>query len=326
MEFVSLVTLIEQRLQVRLPVTILNRYPTIASLAEHLRSRSDVVLPDPAIVTLNDEGEQPGANPLFLIHPARGGVECFLELARRLEHPITAIRQTEDGESVEALATRYIAAMKTVRPRGPYLLGGYSFGATVCRAMALELERAGETVNGLLLLDEIHRSPTLLSADQWGERGAILFEIAREYLPPTDLAALETALAATLSAQGDAGLDRALSGIGDKVLRKSIAEQVRRYEHNVRLAAIYEAPPPRAKMALLRTSNAHHRAPETMAQICAVPGDHFTMLRPPHADAVAEAMHEWLAACASPPPAAVLSPAPVPLSRAASAPTGHAED
>ncbi len=56
-EFVSLVTLIEQRLQVRLPVTILNRYPTISALAEHLRSRSDVVLTDPAIVTLNGESE-----------------------------------------------------------------------------------------------------------------------------------------------------------------------------------------------------------------------------------------------------------------------------
>jgi len=29
-------------------------------------------------------------------------------------------------------ATRYIAAMKTVSPHGPYTLGGYSFGATVC--------------------------------------------------------------------------------------------------------------------------------------------------------------------------------------------------
>lgn len=322
-EFVSLVTLIEQRLQVRLPVTILNRYPTISALAEHLRSRPDVVLTDPAIVTLNGENEHGGGNTLFLIHPARGGVECFLELARRIDHPITAIRQTEDGESVEALATRYIAAMKTVHPRGPYLLGGYSFGATVCRAMALALERQGEVVSGLLLLDEIHRPPTLVSAAQWGERGAMLFEIAREYLPPADLKALETALAA----HGDASLGPVLDAVGDPVLRKSIAEQVRRYEHNVRLADVFHAPPPRAKMALLRTSNSYHRAPETMAQIYVVPGDHFTMMRPPHVDAVADVMHEMLAAFKSssePPP--LLSPAPVPLSRVESAATGHAED
>src|SRR5689334_7470178 len=322
-EFVSLVTLIEQRLQVRLPVTILNRYPTISALAEHLRSRPDVVLTDPAIVTLNGESEHGGTNTLFLIHPARGGVECFLELARRLDHPITAIRQMEDGSSVEALATRYIAAIKTVHPHGPYLLGGYSFGATVCRAMALELERQGEIVSGLLLLDEIHRPPALASAAQWGDRGAMLFEIAREYLPPADLKVLEKALAA----HGDASLGPVLDSVGDPELRKSIAEQVRRYEHNVSLADVFHAPPPRAKMALLRTANSYHRAPETMAQIYLIPGDHFTMMRPPHVDAIAEAMQEMLAAfMSSAEPSPLLNPTPVPMSQAATAASGHAED
>jgi acyl-CoA synthetase (AMP-forming)/AMP-acid ligase II/predicted NAD/FAD-binding protein/thioesterase domain-containing protein/acyl carrier protein len=322
-EFVSLVALIEQRLQVRLPVTVLNRYPTVASLAEHLRGRSDLVLPDPAIITLNEDGDQHDAPVLFLIHPARGGVECYLELARRLDAPITAIRQTEDGASVEALATRYIAAMKTVRPHGPYLLGGYSFGATVCRAMALELEGQGEIVAGVLLLDEIHRPPPLLSSSKRGQRGALLFEVAREYLPAADLEALDAAFATA----GDADLDRVLAAIGDPDLRNSIAEQVRRYEHNVGLAAAYEAPSPRAKMVLLRTASSYHRAPETIAQICVVPGDHFTMLRPPHVDAIAAVTRDLLAAFASAPlPAAVLSPAPVPpLSHAASAETGHAE-
>ncbi len=299
-EFVGLVTLIEQRLRVRLPVTILNRYPTIASLAEHLRSRTDVVLPDPAVVTLNEAGDDAGEATLFLVHPARGGVECFLELARRLDLPITAIRQTEDGESVEALAVRYLAAVKTVRPSGPYVLGGYSFGATVCRAMARELERQGEVVSGLLLLDEIHRPPPLLAHSRRGERGALLFEVAREYLPAADLAALDAAL----SRHGDADLDRVLaevaSVLGD-ALRTAIAEQVRRYEHNVRIAAAYDAPPPRARMALLRTSSSYHRAPETMAQTYLVPGDHFTMLLPPQVDAVATAIRGALAAFASEP-------------------------
>jgi acyl-CoA synthetase (AMP-forming)/AMP-acid ligase II/predicted NAD/FAD-binding protein/thioesterase domain-containing protein/acyl carrier protein len=303
-EFVSLVTLIEQRLQVRLPVTILNRYPTIASLAEYLRSRAEVVLPDPAIVTLNDDAGNDGAEnddagqlaapKLFLIHPARGGVECYLELARRLDLPITAIRQTENGDSVEALATSYIAAMKTVRPHGPYLLGGYSFGATVSRAMAAELERQGEAVSGLLLLDEIHRAPAVLSANERGERGALLFEVAREYLPAADLVALDAAFAR----YGDADLDRVLAAVADPELRNAIAKQVRSYEHNVRIAADYDAPTPRARMALLRTSSSYHRAPETMSQIHLVPGDHFSMMRAPHVDVVATVAREVLAAFA----------------------------
>ena len=310
-EFVGLVTLIEQRLRVQLPVTILNRYPTIAMLAEYLRSRTDVVLPDPAVVTLNGAADDAEAMTLFLVHPARGGVECFLELARRLDLPITAIRQVEHGASVEALALRYVAAVKSVRPHGPYVLGGYSFGATVCRAMARELEGRGDVVSGVLLLDEIHRTPPLLAGNGHGagngngqpqgrgERGALLFQIAREYLPAADLAALDAAL----STHGDIDLDPVLAAVADAALRSTIAEQMRRYEHNVRLANAYDAPPPRAKTALLRTSTSYHRALDTMDQVHLVPGDHFTMLLPPHVDTVAAIVRQAMATFASTPPA-----------------------
>jgi hypothetical protein len=78
---------------------------------------------------------------------------------------------------------------------------------------------------------------------------------------------------------------------------------------------------------LLRTSHSYHRTPETMAQISLVPGDHFTMMRPPHVDAVAEIMHEMLAAFkTSSGPAPILGSNPVPLSQVASAASGHAED
>ena len=294
-EFLSLVHLLEQRLQVRLPVTILNRYPTVVALAEYLRNNSDMALPDAALVTMNGN-EESDAAPLFLVHPARGGVECFLELARRLDFPITAIRQTENGTSVEELATRYIAAMKTVSPNGPYTLGGYSFGATICRAMALELERRGEHVSGLLLLDEIHRPPSSLTNNGRGERGGLLFEIAREYLTGADLALLDNAL----SDHGDNDLDLVLKAIDDPASRQAIADQVRRYEHNVRLAVTYDAPPPQAKMVLLRTATAYHRAPEMMTEIHDVPGDHTTMLTAPHVDTLATLVRQVLTGFDSP--------------------------
>jgi len=163
--------------------------------------------------------------------------------------------------------------------------------------MALELERRGETVTGLLLLDEIHRPPSMLAASGRGERGGLLIEIAREYLPPADLTALDAALAE----HGDADLDRVLAAVADQVQRNAIGEQVRRYEHNVRIAVDYQAPPPQAPMALLRTASSYHRAPETMARIRLVPGDHYSMLRPPHVDAVAAAMREVLAEFAATP-------------------------
>lgn len=287
-EFVSLVTLIEQRLQVRLPVTILNKYPTINALADYLRSRNDIVLPDPSLVTLNEHGADVNAPTLFLVHPARGGVECFLELARRLEMPITAIRHTEDAESVETLAIRYLAAVKAASPHGPYIFGGYSFGATVAREMALELERRGESPLGVLLLDEIHATPAPLASSGHSERVALLYEVARECLPPTDIAAIQAAVAK----HGDADLEKIYEVIQDPALRSYVAEQIRRYEHNVRLATQYTGTVPKAKTALLRAATSHHKAPETITQLIDVPGDHLTMLMPPHVDAVAAAVSQ----------------------------------
>ena len=309
-QFVSLVTLIEQRLQVRLPVTILNRYPSISALAGYLQGRDDVVLPDPSLVTLNEGG--PGAATLFLVHPARGGVECFLELASRLDVPTTAIRQTEDGDSVEALAARYLAAVKAASPQGPYLFGGYSFGATVARAMALELERRGETADGVLLLDEIHRTPAPFVVSGRSERAALVLAVARDYLPEAEVAPLDAALAQ----HGDADLGPVLAAVDDPAVRQEIAEQVRRYEHNIRLAGAYEGGVPRARTALLRTASSFHSAPETISCVYDVPGDHLTMLRPPHVDAVAAATRRALAGFGYAPEApavAATPPAPAPF-------------
>jgi len=103
-----------------------------------------------------------------------------------------------------------------------------------------------------------------------------------------------------LSDHGDNDLDLVLKAVADPALRKAIEEQVRRYEHNVRLAVSYEAPPPQAKMILLRTATAYHRAPEIMTEIHDVPGDHFTMLTAPHVDTLARLVRQVLATFDSP--------------------------
>jgi len=50
-------------------------------------------------------------------------------------------------------ARAYVAAMREIRPQGPYFIGGYSFGSVVAFEMAQQLVEAGETVGLLALLD-----------------------------------------------------------------------------------------------------------------------------------------------------------------------------
>ncbi|MAR90526.1 MAG: hypothetical protein CML06_06560 [Pseudomonadales bacterium] len=52
-----------------------------------------------------------------------------------------------------ALARLCLKAMRRVAPEGPYYLGGHCFGAVVAFQVAMELQRLGEAVNYLALLD-----------------------------------------------------------------------------------------------------------------------------------------------------------------------------
>ena len=66
--------------------------------------------------------------------------------------------QSQDGQParytrVEDIAAHYLREVRSEYPHGPYLLGGYSFGAVVAFEMAHQLRRAGEQVDVLFLLD-----------------------------------------------------------------------------------------------------------------------------------------------------------------------------
>jgi thioesterase domain-containing protein len=68
------------------------------------------------------------------------------------------VEQSQDGKparhtEVETIAAHYLEEIRTVRPKGPYFLGGYSFGGTVAVEMAQQLKRQGEEVSVLFLLD-----------------------------------------------------------------------------------------------------------------------------------------------------------------------------
>jgi thioesterase domain-containing protein len=57
--------------------------------------------------------------------------------------------------TIEQMARDYLAAIKTVQPQGPYLLGGHSFGGVVAYEMAQCLWAEGEAV-GLLVMFDTH--------------------------------------------------------------------------------------------------------------------------------------------------------------------------
>jgi thioesterase domain-containing protein len=55
--------------------------------------------------------------------------------------------------TIEEMAAVYLAEIRKVQPRGPYLLGGASFGGVVAYEMAQQLEAAGDAAAFVALLD-----------------------------------------------------------------------------------------------------------------------------------------------------------------------------
>jgi thioesterase domain-containing protein/acyl carrier protein len=112
--------------------------------------------PDFPVVPIQPEGAAP---PFFCVHGAGGIVIPFYELARRMgeARPFYGIQDTvsditDRAATVEALATRYVAAVRQVQPRGPYFIGGLCFGGLVAFEMARQLAQQGETVARLVMI------------------------------------------------------------------------------------------------------------------------------------------------------------------------------
>jgi thioesterase domain-containing protein len=58
-----------------------------------------------------------------------------------------------DAPGIEDTAARYIEAVRGAQPEGPYLLGGWSFGGVVAFEMARQLSRAGDRVGFVAMFD-----------------------------------------------------------------------------------------------------------------------------------------------------------------------------
>ncbi|MFE0138380.1 condensation domain-containing protein [Streptomyces sp. NPDC059037] len=134
-----------------------------AASADPSQSGVGILLP------LRETGSRP---PLFCVHPAAGIAWSYLRLTQPLgtDQPVYGLQARGlDGEdvlpaSVSEMAADYLERMRTVQPTGPYHLLGWSFGGLVAHEMAVQLQRNGESVALLSILDAYPAGP--------GARGA----------------------------------------------------------------------------------------------------------------------------------------------------------
>ncbi|MFI7587492.1 AMP-binding protein [Spongisporangium articulatum] len=152
--------------------TMLAQAPTLGGFASRLK-RPAAQLGHGTLVALRETGERP---PLFMVAGGGGLAVGIQPLVTHLDsdQPVYAFqahaleRRGIPDWSVEAMARRHVRTLREFQPRGPYHLGGHSFGGVVAVEMAHQLRRAGEDVDLLVILDSYPPDPAKLPATERG--------------------------------------------------------------------------------------------------------------------------------------------------------------
>ncbi len=305
---VRLMARVEQATGARLPLAVLFTAPTVERLAAELRrggARDD----GSPLVPIRPGGSRA---PLFLVHPVGGDVLAYAALARRLdpEQPVYGLRSrglaagVEPARTVEEMASDYLRAMREVQPAGPYRLGGWSMGGVVAFEMARRLEAAGERVERLVLVDA--QVPALHGRVLPDDERELVRIFAQDMgLPPERLDLPEGGGEA--DARGYLGRvlegARAAGVVPPDVDTARIEQLYAVFSAN--LAALYGYRPAAWAGAATLLRAAEHdpsvsesagweRLLEGGVEVRSVPGSHFTLVREPHADALAREVERAL--------------------------------
>ena len=194
---VALSVEIKNRLGVQLPLSQILRTPTLAGLA----SAMDAIA-RPAETTVPGDSEclieiRPGGSkPLFFVYDGLGEILPYLNLARRMpsQYSVYGILPKRlpgipmAHSSVATMAEHCVAEVRRKQPTGPYLLGGLCAGGVIAFAAAEQLERQGETVASVVLLDAVAPStaarPWRVSSQRWSRFSGTLVQALQ---PPTEI-------------------------------------------------------------------------------------------------------------------------------------------
>jgi amino acid adenylation domain-containing protein len=300
---IRLLALLQQRISVKMTFADIIENPTIEKLAAHIHDGTHETIPFSHVVHIQPKGQQ---RPLFCIHPGGGNVQGYLDLARLLgeDQPLYGIQAAgfENGqeviENLDTMAQRYVKALRTIQPTGPYAIIGWCFGGRAAFACAETLRDQGQAVEYLAFLDAYapHVIPeTLKQSDDatlWesllSEDTPVSAEQLRMYTP-------EEQITRVISLAKEADL---IPGYYSDEQAKNV---MRVFRANSRIVQTpIKSPYPgrlelfkaedEAKTALLFTSDPTLGWQDVFTEpvtVTVVPGNHNTLVRQPHVQVLA---------------------------------------
>lgn len=151
--------------------TMIFEYSNLGKLTEYLFSQITETIdngtssnlktefnPSSLVIPIKTQGS---LSSWFCIHPALGDIVCYTHLSKALgtDRPIYGIRAKglESKEplhqNLDELLTDYLAAIRTIQPKGPYSIMGWSGGGIFGSFLVSRLKQQGEEVEAFVCID-----------------------------------------------------------------------------------------------------------------------------------------------------------------------------
>ena len=184
---VRLFAQVKKAFAVDFPISVLFEAPTIRACAELIAAETTVSLEGGESSTDSKpkrrfthlvpmhQGEGGRKTPFFLVAGMFGNVLNLRHLAHLLgdDRPFYGLQARglyggeEPHDDLVEAARDYIAEMRQVQPKGPYMLGGFSGGGITAYEIAQQLKAEGEEISALIMLDTpLPRQEALSKADK----------------------------------------------------------------------------------------------------------------------------------------------------------------
>jgi acyl transferase domain-containing protein/thioesterase domain-containing protein len=173
---VRLFAKVKKAFQAEFPISVLFEAPTIERCADLIKAAiGDTASKSPTATEATPEKPRTRYTHLVPMHPGEGGPKTPFFLVAGMFGNVLNLRHLANllgtdrrfyglqarglygdqtpHETFEEMAEAYLAELRTVQPRGPYFLGGFSGGGITAYEMAQQLQRQGEEVALLVMLD-----------------------------------------------------------------------------------------------------------------------------------------------------------------------------
>ncbi|MCT9077907.1 amino acid adenylation domain-containing protein [Streptomyces fulvoviolaceus] len=302
---IRLTTALSRRFGVEVSLSSFFARPTPGGLAALIEAGGTERTHRSPVVTIKESGTDA---PFFCVHPVGGTAMCYAELAHLLPestpfHGIEAVglgHGEEPLRTIEDMARTYLAAVRAIRPEGPYLLGGWSMGGLIAFEMARQLADQGAEVAQLVLIDAELPDPATAGrelSDREVLAGIIRDLTGQPGQPEVGAPLLDAASVLT---------ELRRRGVLPEEISFESWERLRAlYGANLRAIARYRGGPYDGPVRLIQAATQPEGAGSSHltwlragldVTVDTVPGDHYSMWAPEHLPTLAAALGERLGA------------------------------